>query len=114
MKIVKKHAAQGDVMFVRVDTLPEGVTKKSDGLSAVVAHSETGHHHVAKGERVMLYGTEDPMVCYLVAEGVYADVEHLRPWDTHETLRLDGEPGAVWKIVRQRESTPEGWRRVED
>ena len=51
------------------------------------------------------------MVCYLVAEGAYADVVHQRPFDTHETLRLDGP---VWKVVRQREAAPEGWRQVAD
>lgn len=112
MKTVSRIAAQGDVTFVRVDKLPEGLTLKSDGARAIVAHSETGHHHVAVAERVRLYGAEDPMVCYLVNEtGRYADIVHDRPFDTHETLRLDGP---VWKIVRQREATPEGWKRVED
>ena len=41
----------------------------------------------------------------------FADVEHLWPFDTHETIRLT--PGK-WEIRRQREWSPEGWRRVED
>ncbi len=121
MKIVKKIAAQGDVTFVRVDKLPDGLKESanSEGPSGflnrqdvIITHSETGHHHVARGERIRLYGTDDPMVCYLVNEtGTYADIVHERSFDTHETLRLDGP---VWKIVRQREATPEGWKRVED
>ncbi len=111
MKTVRSIAAQGDVMFIRVEKLPEGLTERESGSRVIVAHSETGHHHVAHAERVMLYGSNDPMVCYLVAEGAYADIVHERPHNTHETLRLDAP---IWKIVRQREATPEGWKRVED
>lgn len=112
MKIVKSIAFQGDVAFIRVDKLPDGAVEREKGKRVIVAHSETGHHHVAKAENIRLYGVEDSMVCYLVNEtGQYADIVHERSFDTHETLRLDGP---VWKIVRQREATPEGWRQVVD
>ena len=60
------------------------------------------------------------LVCYLRMDiGLDADiggvdVVHHRPWDTHETIRLLGNPGDVWEVRCQREHTPEGWRRVED
>lgn len=103
---------QGDVCFIRVEKLPEGAKPLGKTSSRViVAHSETGHHHVAKAEKIRLYGVDDPMVCYLSNESEYADIVHERAFDTHETVRL---LGGCWKIIRQRESTPEGWRRVED
>jgi hypothetical protein len=112
MKTVTQHAAQGDVMFIRIEKLPDGLEEKEAGARLIVAHSESGHHHVARAERIRLYGADDPMVCYLVNEtGRYMDIVHERPHDTHETLRLDGP---IWKIVRQREATPEGWRQVAD
>lgn len=116
MKIVGENlgvpAFQGDVCFVRVEKLPDGTKPIGKvGKRAVVAHSETGHHHVAVAEKIRLHGTDDPMVCYLSNESEYADVVHERAFDTHETLRL---LGGCWKIIRQREWTPEGWRRVED
>jgi hypothetical protein len=115
MKTISKMGVpyfQGDVCFIRVEKLPDDA--KPIGKSekrVIVAHSETGHHHVAVAEKLRLYGTDDPMVCYLVSESAYADVVHERSFDTHETYRLDGP---VWKVIGQRESTPEGWRRAAD
>jgi hypothetical protein len=111
MKTIEKCAAQGDVLFRRVEKLPNGLKLLEGGKRVIVAHSETGHHHVAIGDRVRLYGTTDPMICYLVAESAYADVVHERSFDTHETIRF---PAGVYEIRRQREWAPEGWRRVED
>lgn len=114
---VKKMAAQGDVLFLRIKSLPkDAVEQKSDGL-IVVAHSETGHHHALEpGEAKLFEKLErDPMVCYLQIAGEYADVVHHRPHDTHETVRLlGGALGNLWEVRRQREWTPEGLRRVED
>jgi len=106
-----RPAFQGDIMIRRVDELPDGL-KKSAGTEHVVAHSETGHHHVALGGTY--YTSGDPFVAYLVTTEP-TRVEHRRSTDTHETLELlvDG-PEVVWEIRRQREHTPEGWRRVED
>lgn len=108
MKTVKQLAAQGDVMFRRVDAVPKGLVADQPG-EVVVAHSETGHHHVVEGKLVKLF-RKDPMICYL-SLGADADVVHKRPFDTHETLRLGK---GIWEVRRQREHTPEGWRRVED
>lgn len=108
MKKASKFCFQGDVCFERVDALPE---EAKPSKSNVVAHSETGHHHTA--ERAEVYDF-DGMTLYMKAIGKSVDVVHHRPNDTHETIRLLGEPGAIWKVRRQREHTPEGWRRVED
>ena len=113
MKTVEKVGAQGDVMFIKVDALPleaKPLTVAGEGR-VVVAHSETGHHHVAVAESVRLYGVADPMVHYLVAESAYADVVHERSFDTHETLRL---PKGTWEVRRQREMMPDGERQVAD
>lgn len=107
----RRPAFQGDVMFRRIDVLPAGATRQ-DGREHIVAHSETGHHHVALGGTY--YTGADPFVAYLVTTEPVV-VEHRRSTDTHERLELlvDG-PEVVWEIRRQREHTPEGWRRVED
>lgn len=113
MKNVKNYAAQGDLLIRRIDRLPDG-TKGASGKEHVIAHSETGHHHVALGG--VYHATDDPMLAYLVTQGPVV-VEHRRSHDTHESLRLlaESEVGeTVWEIRRQREYVPEGWRRVED
>lgn len=119
MKEIKKLAAQGDVLIIRRSKLPTDAKSEMQSGRAVVAHSETGHHHVAepaKGGEVALFSSSNPLVSYLRVRGTYADVVHERPWDTHETLRLlnDGQEEVYWEIRRQREHSPEGWRRVED
>lgn len=115
MKTIEKLAAQGDVLFRRIDSLPADAVEQKRKGRLVVAHSETGHHHAVDDPAVKLFerATRDPMVCYLQIAGEYADVVHHRPHDTHETLRLLGK-GAIFEVRRQREYTPEGWRRVED
>lgn len=100
--------AQGDVLFIPVDSMPKGVTKES---TDVVAHSETGHHHVVKGpEGAFAYFRETPMTAYLQCDAP-VEIVHLRQFDTHKTITLDA---GVWKVRRQREHTPEGWRMVAD
>lgn len=117
MKTFKTQAAQGDLLIRRIDALPDNATKQQPTNGQhVVAHSETGHNHViADRPNVSLYTTGDPMISYLeVIEATDATetlLEHLRSFDTHETIKIS--PG-VYEIRRQREYTPEGWRRVED
>jgi hypothetical protein len=112
IKLSRDHgaAAQGDCLLVPVAEIPSAATP-SDSL--VVAHSETGHHHVidAAEHEARLFTTANPMICYLQITGEFADLVHQRPWDTHETLRL---PGGCYQVRRQREGAPEGWRRVAD
>lgn len=118
MKTASKMAAQGDVLFRRVATIPKDAkpVERVKGAPIVVAHSETGHHHVVRDQAARFFTTADPFVCFLSLESPSVDVEHLRPFDTHETVRLLGEPKgpSCFEVRRQREHTPEGWRMVQD
>lgn len=114
MKVIKKMGAQGDMMIIRRDNLPNDLTPREPVSGKyVLAHSETGHHHSVEDECCQVFDGRDNfgMICYLKVEGEYADIVHHRSYDTHETLRL---PKGNYEIRRQREYTPEGWRRVED
>lgn len=113
---VTKQAAQGEVLIRKVASLPAGVSQVRRDGDAVIAHSETGHHHVVRDPQVAMFEVpNDPLICYLMNEtGAAFEVTHLRSFDTHAPLLLDGGPGSVWEVRRQREHTPEGWRRVED
>lgn len=113
----KDCAAQGDLMLRRISALPDGVklTPSEKGFY-VVAHSETGHNHViAERPNIKFYTGNDPMVSYLevieATDKTEALLEHLRGYDTHKTIVI---PVGVFEVRRQREHTPEGWRRVED
>ena len=110
-------AAQGDLLIRRIEKLPEGVTPLTgESGTYVVAHSKTGHNHViAQRPNVKLYTTGNPMVSYLevieATDEAEVLIEHLRSFDTHEAIAI---PTGYFEIRRQREYTPEGWRRVED
>ena len=112
-----RPAFQGDVMVRSVDRLPPKAVRMGRGPDGtVVAHSETGHHHVVVGDHEPYrVPADDGMRTFVVARGPL-ELRHLRGWDTHETLELfyDGPGEVVWEMPRQREYMPDGWRRVED
>lgn len=112
--IIGLAIAQGDVMLIPVAALPEGQKPaETENGAFIVTHSETGHHHVVMDRPgvQMFQDTMDLFRSWLVIEGEPAELEHLRSTDTHETVSL--EPG-VWEVRRQREYSPEGWRRAAD
>lgn len=114
MKTFENQAAQGDLYIRRIDKLPAGVTKvKPEKGKFVLAHSETGHHHVVtKRPGVEVFAGGDPLVSYLtVIDQTEVTLEHLRNFDKHESILVKG---GTYEIRRQREYAPEGWRRVAD
>lgn len=112
MKKIKNMAAQGDVMFIRVDAIPANLEQaETENGKYIVAHSETGHHHVIDSRNAqMLIDKTNAFVAYIkVSKPV--EVEHKRSFDTHKSLVLS--PGN-YEVRRQREYTPEGFRKVAD
>jgi hypothetical protein len=113
MKTFNNLAAQGDILIRRIDKLPDGLveSKPEDGKH-ILAHSETGHHHVVEAKQTKRFiDPRDTMISYLEVSAEHIDLVHNRSFDTHETLRI---PNGIFEIKRQREWTPEGFRRVED
>ena len=117
MKEFQNTAAQGDVLFIRCAGLPDGLTETMPENGAlIVTHSETGHHHAMTLDRteeapsVQMFSGDNPLLSWLQVNRPTV-LEHKRPFDTHEPILFS--PG-VYEVRRQREYTPEGWRRVED
>lgn len=105
-------AAQGDLLITKIDRIPETAKPVNAEYGVhVVAHSETGHHHVVDANTVDYFdAANDAFVSYLrVREPT--DLQHLRSFDTHAPLHI--QPGD-YQINRQREYTPEGFRRAAD
>lgn len=117
MKTFNNCAAQGDVYFLRVPSLPENLKPATaEKGKFIVAHSETGHHHViAERPNVKLFSTDNPLISYLqvieAQDAAETFIEHMRNFDTHEPIKFS--PG-IYKVINQRESAPEGWRRAAD
>lgn len=117
MKTFKNRAAQGDLLIRRINKLPEGITPaKTENGGFVVAHSETGAHHVIDARpNVKVYDTEDPLLSYLevidATDKMETLLRHLRGHDTHETISI---PPGIYELRRQREYSPEGWKRASD
>ena len=112
MKKVKNMAAQGDVMFIRVNEIPDdAVAAQVENGKFIVAHSETGHNHVIDSRNAqMLIDKTNEFIAY-VKISKPTEVEHQRSFDKHESLLL--APGN-YQVRRQREYLPEGFRRVAD
>jgi hypothetical protein len=120
MKTIKNSARQGELYIDRVPNLPNSA-KKILPIKGVyiVAHSESGHHHVIEeAPSVNLYSTDDPMVSYLEViestEETEALLRHLKSGtERHDDIRFTG---GIYELRNQSEadSTPEGWRRAAD
>lgn len=113
MKEFKRLAAQGDVILRKIDKLPDGVVEMSsrDG-EYVVAHSETGHHHVITADKVRAFRPKKPDIYQMFLQiDEPTDLVHERSFDTHEALRI--QPG-TYEVRRQRQYTPKGFRPVVD
>lgn len=114
-----KAIAQGDVYFRRASIPASVKSVESTGEDIVVAHSETGHHHVMVLDRdevtnspqVELFTSEyNPLITWLKVNRPTM-LEHRRSFDTHEPVMF---PPGEYEIRHQKEYTPEGWRKVVD
>jgi hypothetical protein len=118
MKTFNKVCAQGDIYITRLPDdfkLPtDAVEQLPENGKLIITHSETGHHHVMdilEKPKVKMYTLPDSIMdCLLIVNDTVA-LEHLRAYDTHESIEF--KPGN-YKVRRQREYTPEGFRKVED
>lgn len=138
MEIINDVAAQGDILFIRVDRLPEGAVLQAADGDPIVAHSESGHHHIVrafsgyrvehyvvdamtsavrivrKRERLTEIADSATAAIDIALAGASALHEKAGP-DAHEAFGLacEGEE-AIYQINRQEELRPEGWARVQD
>ena len=112
-KIVTNNPCfQGDLMIRRIGKFPNGLAPaKAENGVHILAHSETGHHHIVKERSAqLLIDKANAFIAYLdVAEE--CEIEHLRLFDTHDPITL---PPGNYEIRRQREYVAEGFRKATD
>lgn len=113
-RTVRGLCSQGDVDITpTTDEIPSDALKHArENGAIIVTHSETGHHHVIEHPDVVMYDDKtNELISWLEVTCELAELKHLRSHDTHESLFL---PKGRYKIGRQREYTPSGWRKVQD
>jgi hypothetical protein len=93
---------QGDLLFVQMETLPEGDLVKRPSL-VIVAGEATGHAHRLTAGTIL----EAPDGALYLELAEPTRVVH----EEHDALTLD--PG-WWLVVRQREYTPGAVRTIRD
>ena len=110
--VTNRPVAQGDMLIIPIKVIPVSATAaKPEGDHFILAHSETGHHHVIERAKAEVYeAADDAFIAYVKALAP-ADITHQRPHDTHETVQLT--PGN-YEIRRQREYVAEGFRKAAD
>jgi hypothetical protein len=100
-----------------IDSLPEDAKElaRDENGQLMVAHSESGHHHVIDSPGVRLYKTDNPLISFLQVEmDAHALLRHAKP--AHDPQRHGTQilPSGLYRISIQREATPAGWRKVMD
>lgn len=115
MRTFKNYAAQGEAFIRRIEKAEGNEVAPESNGQHIIAHSETGHHHVMNAANVtVLERTKDVpqgmKILNLIVDEPTA-LDHLRPTDTHDPIMFD--PGH-YEVRLQREYTPEGYRRVQD
>lgn len=104
----KQMYRQGDVLIERIAEIPSDVKpKKREHGDIVLAHGEvTGHHHGITDRHVE--GFVDGLgVTYLDVKKAVAALHH----QEHSTIEL---PPGKYRVIRQREYSPEAIRNVAD
>lgn len=106
--------AQGDLLIIPVTNIPTNAKPAvADVNHYIIAHSETGHHHVIDRRKADVFeAADDTFISYIRTLGDGAEIEHKRDFHTHETIGL--APNQTYEIRRQREYVPEGFRRAQD
>lgn len=101
---MEKVYRQGDILFFEVKDLPEGLKVREN---KIIAEGEaTGHkHRLEETSDGLLF--EDENGNLFLRSNVITTIIH----EEHKPIAL---PKGNYKILRQKEYSPEGWREVRD
>jgi hypothetical protein len=100
---------QGDVLIIPVKIVPkklEAIPRENGRI--VLAHGEvTGHAHAIKAEGAALFRDSKLMAIFMTVSGDGVALEH----EEHDTIAI---PGGSYRVIRQREYSPQEIRNVAD
>lgn len=91
----------GEALLFPVDSLPKGDLRTSK--AEIVAHSETGHHHVVVSKKPFeVMGDVEKHDLYIRLFEP-AELEHKKTTNKHRTLKV---PAGIWKVLHKTEYNP--------
>jgi hypothetical protein len=101
---------QGDVLVIPVDSIPQSAAAfRRENNRVILAHGEvTGHAHAIKDKRAALF--RDPKLAAVFMR-VSGDASVALEHDEHDTISI---PPGSYRVIRQREYSPEAIRNVAD
>lgn len=101
MKDNRTAIQHGEAMLFPVDEAPKAETKEV--TSAIIAHSETGHHHVLESKTAFqVQGDMDKENLYIRLFKP-AKLVHKKTTMKHKTLPV---PAGIWKVIHKTEYNP--------
>lgn len=99
IQFIPPYCAQGDLNIFSCKNIPEGlVEQKKENDQYILAHSETGHHHIVDANTVRVVNEND-FISFMEVKKE-SKVIHLRDFDTHKTIVL---PPGNYRLTKQRE-----------
>jgi hypothetical protein len=114
-KMTDRIIRHGEAVLINIAGMPSGAIG-TESRELIVAHSETGHHHVAVGEVTSYTGFDVTAIrkqlteiCYGHAEvtGLFraqnARLEHRKAFDQHATVTI---PDGLWVITIKQQYDP--------
>jgi hypothetical protein len=107
-KMESEMFRQGDVLIIPVKSIPRTATAVECDGNVVLAYGEvTGHAHAIKSERAALFSDPKLAAIFMRVTGDSVALEH----EEHGTITL---PPGSYRIVRQKEYSPQEIRQVAD
>lgn len=83
-----KLIRHGEMLLVPVAELPKDVEQIFEGTQYIVAHSETGHHHVAVGDVTIFRPLGADTTDIYLRANKDSMLEHRKVFDKHETKTI--------------------------
>ena len=78
----------GELLLIPIDELPAGAEQVFEGKEFIVAHSETGHHHVAVGNITMFRPAGGDSADMYLRANAASRLVHKKSFDKHETKSI--------------------------
>lgn len=114
MKSKRQMYRQGDVLVVRIDSIPSGASAEESKGRIVLAYGEvTGHAHAIDARDAQSFRTKAPVPVFdaQAERFLRVQVEALLRHEEHDAIKL---PAGDYAVIQQREYSPEEIRNVAD